>query len=121
MDKRTLRSKFERLERSKLLGISQTKLALGQNPKLPSVLSDKSPAFSPPSSSKILPDNLNAPHKAREAFIMSESSERVRRALPHNVRTYNNNVFVTGDSVYYKRANDRKWRGKGKVLGQDGQ
>ena len=96
-------------------GFLPFQLALGQNPKLPSVLSDNPPAFMSPSSSKILLDNLNALHKAREAFIMSESSECIRQALRHNVRTYSNNVFVTGDSVYYKRANDRKWRGPGKV------
>ena len=102
-------------------GFSPFQLALGQNPKLSSVLSDKPPAFTSTSSSKILLDNLNALHKAREAFIMSESSERIRRALRHNVRTYSDNVFVTGDSVYDKRANDGKWKGPGKVQGQDGQ
>ena len=65
--------------------------------------------------------NLNALHKAREAFIMSESSECIRRALRHNVRTSSDNVFVTGNSVYYKQENDRKWRGPGKVLDQDSQ
>ena len=28
---------------------------------------------------------------------------------------------INGDSVYFKRANKRLWRGPGKVLGQDGQ
>ena len=83
-------------------GFSQFQLTLGQNPKLLSVLSDKHPAFTSPSSSKILLDNLNALHKAREAFTKSESSERIRRALRHNVRIYSDNVFVTGYSVYYK-------------------
>ena len=83
-------------------GFSPFQLALGQNPKLPSVLSDRPPAFTSPSSSKILLDNLNALHKAREALIMSESCERIRQALAlrHNNRTYNDNVFVTGDLVY---------------------
>ena len=35
--------------------------------------------------------------------------------------TYSDDVFVTGDLVYNKQANDRKWRGPGKVLGHDGQ
>ena len=67
-------------------GFSPFQLALGQNPKLPSVLSDKPTAFTSPSSSKIPLDNLNASHEAREAFIMSESSKRIRQALCHNVR-----------------------------------
>lgn len=28
---------------------------------------------------------------------------------------------LLGDSVYFKRANYKKWRGPGKVLGDDGQ
>ena len=28
--------------------------------------------------------------------------------------------FQTGDKVYYKRDNDHKWKGPGKVIGQDG-
>ena len=92
-------------------GFSPSQLALGQNPKLPSVLSNKLPAFTSSSSSKMLLDNMNALHKAREACITSESSECIRQALHHNVRTYSDNVFVTGNSVYYKQANNRKWRG----------
>ena len=37
------------------------------------------------------------------------------------MRTSNDNIFVTGDSVYYKRASDRRWRGPAKVLTKDGQ
>ena len=73
-------------------GFSPSQLALGQNPKLPSVLSNKLPAFMSSSSSKMLLDNMNALHKAREACIMSESSECIRQALHHNVRTYSDNV-----------------------------
>ena len=34
-------------------------------------------------------DNLNAIHKAREAFIVSENSERIGRALSHNIMITN--------------------------------
>ena len=102
-------------------GFSPFQLALGQNPRLPSVTDDKPPAYTPGSSTKALRDNLDAIHKARESFIQNESSERIRRALNHNVRTSSDTKFLTGDSVYYKRANERRWRGPGKVLGQDGQ
>ena len=70
--------------------------------------------------SKIISDHLNI-HKAQEAFIKSENSEKIRRALRHNISISDDNIFVTGDSVYCKRASDRRWRGQAKDLGKDGQ
>ena len=29
-------------------------------------------------------------------------------------------IFISGDAVYYKRDREQKWRGPGKVIGQDG-
>ena len=37
------------------------------------------------------------------------------------MRTSNDNIFVTGDSVYYKQASTRRWTGPAKVLRKDGQ
>ena len=44
-------------------------------------------------------------HEARKAFSKSESSEKISRASRHNLRSYEDAIFATGD-VYYKR-NDR--------------
>ena len=60
---------------------------------------------------------MTALHGAREAFIVSEKSEKIHRALNHNVRNSGNIKYI----VYFKKANDRRWRSPGKVLGQDGQ
>ena len=60
-------------------------------------------------------------HNARQAFIKSESSEKISRSLCHNLRSYKDVVFVTGDSVYYKRNDSKRWKGPGKVIGVDGQ
>ena len=102
-------------------GFSPIQLAIGQNPSLPCAFTDKPPALSMIQHSKIISDHLNIIHKAREAFIMNENSEKIRKTLRHNIRTSNDNIFVTGDSVYYKRASNRRWRGPAKVLGKDGQ
>ena len=69
--------------------------------------------------SKIISDHLNIIHKAREAFIMNKNSEKIQRTLRQNIRTSNDNIFVTGDSVYYKQGSNRRWRGPAKVLGKD--
>ena len=64
---------------------------------------------------------MNALHKARQAFVASESSEKIKRALRHNVRTSGDIKYFTGDKVYYMRRSKNKWHGPAVVLGQDGQ
>ena len=102
-------------------GFSPYQLVFGRNPNFPNILTDKLPALYGEVSSDIIRDNLNALHKARELFVRSESSERIRRALRHNVRTTSDVKYVTGDRVYFKRLNEKCWKGPAVVLGQDGQ
>ena len=59
--------------------------------------------------------HLNALHLARKA----ETSERIRRALKHQIRN-TSEVFSSGDSIYFKREDNLKWKGPGKGIGQDG-
>ena len=101
-------------------GFSPYQIALGFNPKLPCVLSDKLPAHEKPIS-EIVAQNLETISKARKAFIESESCERIKRALKHNVSSANHVKYLTGDSVYYKRNDSKKWKGPGKVIGMDSQ
>ena len=63
--------------------------------------------------------HINALHSARKAYIQSESSNRIRRALRHQVRATNDH-FETGNKVYYKRDDSPKWKGPGTVIAQDG-
>ena len=46
----------------------------------------KLPALECISTSEVVANNLNAMHAARKAFIESESSEKLRRAIRHQVR-----------------------------------
>ena len=71
--------------------------------------------------SEIVACNLNAMHAAHQAFIKSESAEKLRRALCHQTRTYSDVKYFTGNIVYYKRNNSNEWKGSGTVIGQDGQ
>ena len=95
--------------------------AIGQNPILPCAATGKPPALIHTPTSKILEENLRYLHKARQVFIKSENSDWIKRALNHNIQTYRDTRFLTGDSVYFKRAHGKRWRGPGKVLGQDRQ
>ena len=60
--------------------------------------------------------HLQALHAARRAFIASESSERLKRALRTKTRNCGREL-ETGQSVFYLRNN--QWRGPGVVIGQE--
>ena len=104
---------------SNVHGFSPYQIAIGYTPKLPCVLFDDPPALES-STSEIVTRNLQGIASARKAFIEAESSEKIRRALRHNMKA-GNRKFYTGDTVYYKRNDSRKWKGPGKVIGQDSQ
>ena len=100
-------------------GFSSYQLVFGQNPNIPSVLTDNAPALHGTSTSEIVSTHLNALHSARRAFIEAESSEKVRRAIRHKIRA-SSEQFQHGDKVFYKREDSNKWKGPGYVIGQDG-
>ena len=83
-------------------------------------LTNRPPALEEPNISKLVADDLNAMQSARKAFMASESSEKLTRALKRNLRTYQDAIFVTGDTMYYKR-DSKKSKGPGKVIVVDGQ
>ena len=102
-------------------GFSPFQLVFGRNPRLPGILVDRPPALDDFTTDKILRDNLNALHASRRAFLASECSEKLRRALRRNIRSSGDIKYFTGDKIYYKRAAEARWRGPAVVLGQDGQ
>ena len=99
-------------------GFSPSQLALGCNPQIPNVFSCKPPAFET-SSQDIVKKNLLAISATRKAFIQAESSERIKRALKRNIRPNAHAKFFTGDIVFYKRNDSRKWKGPGRVIGSE--
>ena len=78
------------------------------------------PHFLHPRIPTILTDILIALDKGREAFIPRKNSEKILCALSNNIRTRGDAKYYTRDKMYYKRANDRQWKGPASVLGQDG-
>ena len=99
-------------------GFSPNQLVFGKNPKL-GIMAQSSPSSISKVSSDVLAKHINALKSAREAFIKSESCERIRRALNHKMRASEEKYFP-GDEVYYKRENSELWLGPGKVVFQDG-
>ena len=105
-------------------GFSPSQLVLGRDVSLPSVFSDRIPAMeglqeSPPVAERLaaLYARLRSLHAAQKAFVLAESSEKIRRART-NKKT--GGMYSTGQEVYYKRKDQPRWRGPGKVIGQDG-
>ena len=100
-------------------GYSPNQLVFGTNVNLPSVITDLAPALEPFTSSEIVRRNLNTLQEARKNFIKAESSERIKRALGHNVRTYCKESYNSGDEVFYKRRAVKGWKGPATVLGKE--
>ena len=101
-------------------GHSPNERVFGRNINLPNVLTDALPALEPTQSSQTVKKNLEAMHAARQNYIKAESSEKIRRALRHKVRTYSNNHFEKGEKVFYKRNGYKGWKGPATVIGEEG-
>ena len=99
-------------------GFAPIQLVTGALPNLPNVLNSKLPALEKPESPE-LENHLAAMHSARRAFVKAESSEKIKRAIRHPVRSCEQ-TYQNGDKVFYKREDSPKWRGPGKVLGHLG-
>ena len=98
-------------------GYSSNQLVFGCNPNLPNIVNGGLPSLEGTTFSETLATHLNVLHDARKAFIETENSERIRKALSRKICT-NNTVYENGDIVWYRRRN--RWMGPGKVVFQDG-
>ena len=101
-------------------GFSSYQLVFGRNPNLPTVCSSNLPALEGVTESKIIADQLNALHSARQQFMKSKSSEKLRRALRSKTRANNNIRYLQGEKVFYKDEDQKRWKGSAVVIGQDG-
>ena len=100
-------------------GFSSYQLVYGKNPNIPSVMTANPPTLEGTTVSSSFAQHINTLDAARQAYIQAESSERIRKALRHKIRTFAT-VFEQGCRVYYKRDSSNKWKGPGIVCGQDG-
>ena len=100
-------------------GYSPNQLVLGKNPRLPNVIDDPPPTWEIKTKSKALMDHLSALESTRQAFLKSESCERLKKALKAKIRKVEE-IYQNGDTVYYKREQDETWRGPARVVFQDG-
>ena len=102
-------------------GFSPNQLVFGKNPNYPCAENNQAPALENKTSSQVVAANLNALHSARKRYVELESSEKIQRALRKNIRNYSDQVYQSGDVVFYKRSKTKTWKGPGTVIGFDGQ
>ena len=102
-----------------VIGFSPNQLVFGEKPNYPTDLNSKLLTLEGKSSSEVVASNINAMHAARQAFIQSESSDRIRLVLQYQTRSSGDVCYFTGDIVYYKRENNSQLHGPEAVIGQD--
>lgn len=100
-------------------GFSSHQLVFGVNPNLPNVMENKIPALESGDYCKSYSKIVAAMHTAREEFTKSEASEKIKRALRHNIRV-SNQAFNAGEKVFYRKEGLEHWQGPATVIGQDG-
>ena len=100
-------------------GFSSYQLVFGTNPPLPSNLVNGPEALEGKTTSEIFARQLTAMHAAREAHIKAEADLKLRKGLRHQVRSSGDFKNI-GDVVFFKRMEDKGWRGPAKVVGVDG-
>ena len=102
-------------------GFSPNQVVFGFNTyNIPNNLTDRPPALTATLNDKgNIQKHLQALHTAREAYIEAENSERIRRALSYPLRRGKLYTFKHGEKVYYKRSDEKQWKGPATVIGQD--
>ena len=101
-------------------GYSPYMMILGKTPSIPGLSNVKMiTSLNETTVSKILLDHLNCMYQSRAAFLKANNSERVKRSLRDRI-CHVEEKYVTGDQVYYKKHNQKRWSGPASVIGQEG-
>ena len=101
-------------------GFSPYILVFGRNPNIPGLDNIKLvTTLNESTVSKLLADHLNCMFMSRQAFLKANNSDRLKRALRDRIPNVEEEYF-TGDSVYFKKHNQKRWSGPATVIGKDG-
>ena len=97
-------------------GFSPHQLVFGKNPQMPTWL-DRNSYQESMCEEEIIEENMIARQAARDSFIKLENDGRISRVLKHRGHVQDTSNYVAGDSVYYKREDNRSWFGIAQVVG----
>ena len=103
-------------------GFSPNQLVFGENHKMGSNFEDRNRIgiLEEDIEECIILDHLKGRRDARKIHIKLESEERIKKALERRIIEHKIEDAQIGEKVYYKRENDKRWRGPAKVIGVDG-
>ena len=106
---------------SNIGGYSPYQLVLGQNPNVPTLDNPYEPptVLEHESPSERVAEHISAMYSARKHQMEKDADEKIRRALSHKTRDVMAKEVSHGDKVYYKRENDKRWKGPATVIGTD--
>lgn len=68
---------------------------------------------------KVLADHINCMYQSRLSFMKANNDDKLKRALKGKIPQVEEEYF-TGDQVYFKRHNQKRWCGPASVIGKDG-
>lgn len=94
---------------------------MDKKPDFQSIVTDPLPVLEEKTWSQMMTGNVNAIHAAWRAFLQTEASEKIQRALRLKITTSGDISHFTRDLAYVKRNNCNYWIGLGTVIGQGGQ
>ena len=80
-------------------GFSPSQLVFGSNTNSPSTFTDKLPALDRQLRRFTASNHITALHAARKAFVATESSEKIKRALQKQTRP-SGHIYQVGEEVY---------------------
>ena len=99
-------------------GFSPAQLVFGRNPNLPSIFTAELPALERKPASAVVSLHISALHSARRAFVLSESSEKIKRALRKQTRP-SGTIYQIGESVFYKSIDIKTAFLQGETISRD--
>ena len=85
-------------------GFSPSQLVYGKNSNLPNTSSNDLPALETTNLNPELAEHIPTLHAARRAFVIAESSNKLRVAMRKQTHQ-SGHIYSIGDEVYYKRDN----------------
>ena len=105
---------------SNTYGFSPYMLVFGRNPSIPGLDNLKTvTTLNESTVCGVLRDHLNCMQQSRLAFVKANNNQRVKRAIAGRI-CHVEEEYLTGDQVYYKRMNQKRWSGPGTIIGVDG-
>lgn len=101
-------------------GHSPYTLVFGRTPSIPGLDSfEMVTTMNSTTVNKVLADHINCMYQSRVAFMKANNDDKLKRAIMSKV-TNIEEEYYTGDQVYFRKHNQKRWCGPATVIGKEG-